>query len=148
MQLRVTVQSASGQVLDSSTNDVTVPDYTTPQVSFGTPRLFRARTPRDIQAIKANAAPVPSTDRSFTRTERVLVRVDAYSPGSAPPLVTARLLNRAGTSMFDVPVQTSSGGAAEMELAFAALAAGEYLLELSAKADAGAAQEMVAFRVR
>ena len=148
LQLRVTVLSAGGQVMDSATNDVTVPDYTTPQVSFGTPRLFRARTPRDIQAIKANAAPVPATDRTFTRTERVLVRVEAYSPGSAPPLVTARLLNRAGTSMFDVPVQTSSGGAAEMELAFAALAAGEYLLELSAKADAGAVQEMVAFRVR
>jgi hypothetical protein len=33
----------------SSTTDVTVPDYT-PQVSFGTPR--RARTPRDVQALK------------------------------------------------------------------------------------------------
>ena len=81
MQLRVTVQSAGGQVMDSSTSDVTVPDYTTPQVLFGTPRLFRARTPRDVQAIKANAAPVPSTDRTFTRTERLLVRVDAYAPG-------------------------------------------------------------------
>ena len=49
-------ERAGGQVMDSSTNDVTVPDYTTPQVSFGTPRLFRARTPRDVQAIKANPA--------------------------------------------------------------------------------------------
>ena len=62
--------------------------------------------------------------------------------------VTARLLNRAGTPMFDVPVQMSDTGAAEMELSFASLAAGEYLLELNAKADAGAAQEVVAFRVR
>jgi len=148
MQLRVSVQGAGGQVMDSSTSDVTIPDYTTPQVVFGTPRLFRARTPRDVQAIKANAAPVPSTDRTFNRTERLLVRVDAYAPGSVPPVVTARLLNRAGTAMFDVPVQAASSGGAELELAFAALAAGDYILELSAKAEAGAAQDVVALRVR
>ncbi len=148
MQLRVTVQNASGQVMDSSTNDVNVPDYTTPQVSLGTPRLFRARTPRDVQALKANPSPAPSSDRTFSRAERLLVRVDAYGPGSVPPTLTARLLNRAGTAMFDVPVQVSDGGSAEMELAFASLAAGEYLLELNAKAEAGTAQDIVAFRVR
>jgi hypothetical protein len=148
MQLRITVQNASGQVMDSSTSDVTVPDYTTPQVSLGTPRLFRARTPRDVQALKANPAPTPSTDRTFSRTERLVVRVDAYGPGSVPPALTARLLNRAGTAMFDVPVQVSEVGGAEMELAFASLAAGEYLLELNAKAEAGTAQDIVAFRVK
>ncbi len=148
MQLRITVQTATGQVMDSSTSDVTVPDYTTPQVSLGTPRLFRARTPRDVQALKANPAAAPSTDRTFARTERLVVRVDAYAPGTAPPAITARLLNRAGTPMLDVPVQMSDAGAAEMELVFASLAAGDYLLELNAKADAGTAQEVVAFRVR
>jgi hypothetical protein len=148
MQLRISVQNTAGQVMDSSTTDVTVPDYTTPQVSFGTPRLFRARTPRDVQALKSNPGAAPSTDRTFSRTERLVVRVDAYSPGSAPPALTARLLNRAGTPMSDVPVQVSDGGGAELELSFASLAAGEYLLELSAKADAGSAQEVVAFRVR
>jgi VWFA-related protein len=147
MQLRVSVQTATGQVMDSSTSDVTVPDYTTPQVAFGTPRLFRARTPRDVQALKANPAAVPAADRTFARTERLFVRVDAYAPGSAAPAVTARLLNRAGTPMLDVPVQMSDAGA-EMEMSFAALAAGDYLLELSAKAEAGSAQALVAFRVR
>jgi VWFA-related protein len=147
MQLRITVQTASGQVMDSSTTDVNVPDYTTPQVVFGTPRLFRARTPRDVLAIKANPAAVPTGDRGFARTERVLVRVDAYAPGSTPPTIAARLLNRVGTPMLDVPVQASEAGA-ELELVFAALAAGEYLLELTAKAEAGSAQELIAFRVR
>ncbi len=136
------VQTATGQVMDSSTSDVTVPDYTTPQVSLGTPRLFRARTPRDVQSLKASPGAAPSSDRTFARTERLLVRVDAYAPGTAPPAVTARLLNRAGTPMFDVPVQMSDAGAAEMELVFASLAAGEYLLELNGKADAGTAQEV------
>ncbi len=148
MQLRVSVQNASGQVMDSSTSDVTVPDYTVPQVLLGTPRLFRARTPRDVQALKANPAAPPSSDRTFSRTERLLVRVDAYGPGSVSPDLTARLLNRTGTAMFDVPVQATDGGGAEMELAFASLAAGEYLLELSAKAEAGTARDIVAFRVK
>jgi hypothetical protein len=50
--------------------------------------------------------------------------------------------------MFDVPVQDSEAGAAELELMFSSLAAGEYLLELNAKTGASSAQEMVAFRVR
>ena len=66
-------QNATGQVIDSSTSDVTVPDYTKPQVSLGTPRLFRARTPRDVQALKANPAAAPSSDRDV-RAHRAAVR--------------------------------------------------------------------------
>ena len=117
LQLRITVQNAARQVIDSSTSDVTVPDYTTPQVSFGTPRVYRARTPREVQAIKANPSAVPTADRAFCRTERLFVRVDAYAPGTVPPTVTARLLNRAGTSMADVPVaDVRRAGAAEIEV--------------------------------
>ncbi len=148
MQLRITAQNATGQVLDSSTTDVTVPDYTTPQLSLGTPRFYRARTPRDVQAIKANPSAMPTVDRSFARTERIVVRVDAYSPASGAPLVTARLLNRGGTPMSEVPVQVSDAGAAEMDVALASLAAGDYLLELNAKAGANTAQDLIAFRVR
>ena len=35
-----------------------------------------------------------------------------------------------------------------MEVALASLAAGEYLLELNAKAESGTAQQMVAFRIK
>ena len=76
-----------------------------------------------------------------------MVRVDAYAPGNVKPTVTARLLNRSGAAMSDVPVQTPEGGSAELELAMSALSAGEYLLELSAKTDSGSAQELIAFKV-
>ena len=85
---------------------------------------------------------MPTVDRSFARTERIVVRVDAYSPASGAPLVTARLLNRGGTAMADVPVQVSDAGAAEMDVALASLAAGDYLLELNAKAGANTAQDL------
>jgi VWFA-related protein len=148
IQLRLSVQNVDGQVMDSALQDIAVPDYTKVQVALGTPRLYRARTPRDAQAILANAASTPTTDRVFSRTERMLVRVDAFGPGDSKPAVTARLLNRAGTAMSDLAVQASSTGATQMEVPLAQLAAGDYLLELTAKGDAGSAQEMIAFRLR
>jgi VWFA-related protein len=146
LQLRMVVQTADGQVMDSSTRELTVPDYTKVPVSFGTPRIYRARTPRDLQSLLANPTAAPSAERTFSRTERVVVRADAHAPGGSPPVVTARLLNRAGTPMSDVPVRTS-GGSAEIDLILAALAPGDYLLELTAKAEGSSAQEVIAFRL-
>jgi hypothetical protein len=109
--------------------------------------VYRARTAPEMRAIKAQADAVPTTEREFSRTERLLVRADAYAPGGATPQVTARLLNRAGTKMSDLPVTAAVTGAAEIDLPLAALAAGEYLIELNARTEAGTAQEMVAFKV-
>jgi VWFA-related protein len=148
VQLRMSVQNASGQVMDSTTQDVTVPDFTTVQISFGTPCFFRARTQRDLQQLIANPSPVPTADYAFARTEKVLVRADAYAPGGTQPAVTARLLNRTGTAMSDLAVQMLPTGTAQLELAPASLATGEYILELTAKADAGSAQQLIAFRIR
>jgi len=134
--------------MDSALQELTVPDYTKVQVALGTPRLYRARTPRDAQAILANAAAVPTADRIFARTERMVVRIDAFGPGESKPAVTAKLLNRAGSAMSDLTVQVAPTGATQMEVPLAQLAAGDYLLELTAKGDAGSAQEVIAFRLR
>jgi VWFA-related protein len=148
LQLRMAVQNADGQVMDSSLQELTVPDYTKVQVALGTPRFFRARTPRDVQALLGSTTAVPTADRTFSRTERMVVRVEAFAPGAAKPAVTAKLLNRGGTAMSDVTVQTSADGTAAMEVPLAALAAGEYLLELTATADGSSSQEVLAFRLR
>ena len=148
LQLRLSVQNTDGQVMDSAMQELTVPDYTKVQVAFSTPKLFRARTPRDAQAVLANPTAVPTADRTFSRTERMLVRIEAFGPGETKPAVTARLLNRGGTAMSDLQVQGSPTGATQMEVPLAQLAAGDYLLELTAKSDAGTAQELIAFRLR
>ena len=148
LQLRMAVQTADGQVLDSATQELTVPDYTKVQVSFATPRLYRARTPREAQALLANPDAVPAADRTFARTERLIVRADAFAPGGTTPDVTARLLNRGGTAMADVAVQASPTGAVQLELPLANLAAGEYILELNAKSEGSSAQDVIAFRIR
>jgi VWFA-related protein len=148
LQLRVMVQGANEQVLDSSMQELTVPDYTAVTVSFGTPRVFRARTPREAQALMTTDTGTPTADRNFARGDRVVVKVDAYAPGADQATVTARLLNRGGTSMADVPVQASSSGENLVQLTLAAFAAGEYLLELNAKSPGGTAQELVPLRIR
>ena len=75
------------------------------------------------------------------------VRLDAYAAGGAVPTVTARLLNRTGQVMADVPVQTPPGRAAEIDLPLSALAAGEYIVEVTGKTPSGTAQELIAFRI-
>ena len=147
VQLRIAIEGARGQVIDSLTRELTLPDFTKVEVAFGTARLYRGRTVRDMTALKANAAAIPTADREFTRTERLLIRVDAYTPGGMQPTVTARLLNRTGQKMSDLPVTAAAGAPFELELPLASLPVGDYLIEFNAKSDSGTAQELVAFKV-
>ncbi len=147
VQLRMVVEGDGGRVIDSLTRELTLPDFTRVEVSLATPRVFRGRTVRDINLIKANAGSTPTADREFSRTDRILVRTDAYTPGSAVPTMTARLLNRTGQKMADLPVTAVPGAGGDVEFALAALPVGDYLIELNAKTDSGTAQELVAFKV-
>ena len=147
LQLRMTVEAEGGRVLDSSTRELTLPDYTQTQVSLGTPRLYRARTAKDVQTIRANAKTAPTVEREFSRTERLLIQIEAYAPGGSVPAVTATLLNRAGTKMSDFTIQRAASGTFETELPLSGLAAGEYLIEFTAKTDSGTAQDTIALRV-
>ena len=147
LQLRMTVESEDGQVLDSSTRELTVPDYTTVQVSLGTPRVYRGRTARDIQSLRSDVTAAPAVERVFSRQERLLIRVESYGPGGSTPAVTGKLLNRAGAMMSELPLQPGANGLFETEVPLSALAAGEYLIELTAKSESGTAQDTIAFRV-
>ena len=147
LQMRIVVEGQRGQVIDSVSRDLTLPDFTRVQVSLATPRVFRGRTVRDLTAIKANPTAVPTADRDFSRTDRLLIRTEAYTPGGAVPALTARLLNRGGGKMAVLPVQAGQGGAGDIELPLSSFAAGDYLIELNAKTDTGTAQELIAFKV-
>jgi hypothetical protein len=147
VQVRMVVEGSNGQVIDSATQELTLPDFTQVQVSLSTPRVYRARTARDAQAIRANPDALPAVVRTFSRSERLIVRTTAHAPGGVAPTCTARLLNRGGNPMSDVPVKVSPDGVAEVELQLSAFAAGDYLIELNAKTESGTAQEFVGFRV-
>ena len=82
--MRIVVEGDDGQVLDSATRDLTLPDYSTVQVgarhAAGLPRPNPSRS----QALKANPAAPPTADREFTRTDRLLVRDRSLYTQAAP----------------------------------------------------------------
>jgi VWFA-related protein len=147
IEMRLVVENARGQVVDSTTQSLTVPDYSRTQISFGTPRVFHARTAREALLIRNNVDAQPSAAREFSRAERLLIRVDAYTQDGGKADVTARLLNRQGTAMSDVPVLAPEGKPLLIDVPLASLAAGEYVIELNAKSPSGTAQQLIGFKV-
>ncbi len=146
--MRLSVEGAAGGVLDNETRRITIPDLTAPQAAISTPRVYRARTARDLQAIVPDAAAPPLAQREFSRTERVLIRFDAYGAGTEAPTATATLLNRSGQKMADVPVAAATaGGTHQIDLGLASIAPGEYVVEITIKSGSGEAKELVAMRV-
>lgn len=148
VQLRVSVEGMSSQVLDTEMRELAVPDMTGPQALLGTPAVFRARTLRDYQALKTDAGAMPIAVREFSRTDRILVRVPIFGPGGTAPALSVHLLNRAGQAMSEIQATPApKEGEQQIDVPLSGLAPGEYLVEIKAKAESGEAQELVAFRI-
>jgi hypothetical protein len=145
IELRMSVEGADGGgVLDQEIRKLAIPDFTSPEAIISTPRVHRARTVRDLQTIAGDATAVPVAAREFSRTERLLIRFDAY--GGAQP--TAVLMNRQGQKMADLPVTPAkAGGSHQIDVGLNTIAAGEYLIEITAKGGTGEVKELVAVRV-
>jgi hypothetical protein len=148
MQLKLAVEGTAAQVLDTETREITVPDMTSPAAALGTPLVFRARTVRDLQQLKADADPIPVTTREFLRSDRLLVRVPAYGPGGTPPSISVHLLNRAGQPMSELPATAApQAGQQQFELPLAGMVAGEYIFEIKTTGEGGEAKELLGFRI-
>ena len=151
LSLRLAIEGKPDDVLDTDDRTIEVPDFTEPKARLSTPRVYVARNAREFQAIKADPAAAPTATREFRRTERLLLRLDAVAPGAAAGALTysARLLNRQGDRMLDLPVAPPPPNEpATIEVPLASLPAGEFLVELAAKTSDGAdSTELVAFRM-
>jgi hypothetical protein len=145
LELRLSVEAAGGGgVLDNEVRTITVPDLTTPEAALSTPRVYRARTAREFQTISADTMAVPVAGREFSRADRLLIRFDVY--GNATP--TAVLLNRNGQKMSDVPIAAAqAGGTHQIDMGLSSIAAGEYLIEITARGAIGEAKELIPLRV-
>lgn len=129
-QMKISAEGATGGVIESDVIDVTVPDFTTTPVSVGTLALFRARTQRDLQAVADSASAQPTAARSFSRTEKLLLRVAVT--GAEPSI---RLMSRNGDPMSPLTVRAAPQGSTfshEAEVPLASLPAGDFLIEVRA----------------
>ncbi len=150
LTLRLSIESRPEEVLDTDDRSLEVPDFTEPKARLTTPRVYVARNAREFQAIKNDPAAAPTATRDFRRTERLLLRLGAVAPGGGGTLTyTARLLNRQGDRMADLPVTPpASGDGGTIDFPLANLPAGEFLIEIAAKsADGADATELIAFRM-
>jgi VWFA-related protein len=84
----------------------------------------------------------PVSRREFRRADTLVVRAESQRT----PTVSGRLLDRRGQALTDLPV-VPAGEASEVRLALGSLGPGDYVIELTARTGAEAAQQLVAFRV-
>ena len=94
LDLRLTIEGDGTGTLDSEDRELMVPDLSAPEIMLSTPRLWFARNAREFTALTTGLPPAPTATRDFRRTDRLLVRLDAYAPANAPTTVTAQLLNQ------------------------------------------------------
>jgi VWFA-related protein len=145
LAVRLSAETDSGDALDTDSREWIDPDFTGTDPSISTPRLYRARTARDIQTLKAAATLVPETNRTFSRTERLLVRFEVYGPAAAAPVL--RLLNRNGDKLSEWPVTARTDGGHEVEVALSGVPPGNYLIEIASSSGKDAAKALVALRI-
>jgi hypothetical protein len=148
IQLRYQVENEHAGIVDTSMQEVEVPDLSAPELQVTTPVVLRARTVKEFRDLSADQTAVPTPNREFRRTDRLIMRFEVFGPGNAMPKVTAKLLNRTGQPMSDVPLAGQPAGSGfQLDLPLAGMAAGEYLVEVAATTDAGSARQLVAFRI-
>ena len=149
LELNVAIEDEYGDVLDRAVNELTVPDFTGPDVALSTPAVLRAQNALQMRQFVADPEALPVATRYFRRTDQLLVRVEAYTPGDTPALVSARLLSREGAPMRNLSVeQPLANGPHQVTLSLAPFPRGDYLIEISAASGEEAATTLVAFRIQ
>jgi hypothetical protein len=148
LRLQMKIEDGKLQQLDTDVRDISLRDWRS-AVAIGTPEVLRSRNALEFRALDANPDATPVASREFSRTERLIIRFPTYAPSGDQQTITAKLLGRTGQLMRELPVQTSAttDGRHRIDLVLAALAPGEYMIELGAKGQAGEAKDRFAFRV-
>jgi len=142
LSVRIDVDNGAGAAPDTEVRKIQVPDLSPPS-AISTPRVFRARTARELQALLGDAQAVPIATRVFSKTERLLIRFDVYEA-----TVRAVLMNRQGGRIVDLPVAVAETGSThQIELALSIVPPGEYLVEILVKGATTESRELVALRV-
>ena len=104
LQFALAIEGAAGEVLDRDRGEISIPDFTGPEVVLSTPVFVRARNALEYRDLVNDWTAVPGVSRTFRRTEQIIVRFEAYAPGGGTPAVEARLVNRAGDSIVPLGV--------------------------------------------
>ena len=148
MQISLAIEGDGGAVLDRDRDEIEIPDFTGPDIVLSTPSFVRARNALEYRSLVDDWEAPPTAAREFRRTERLLLRFEAYAPGTATPDIEARLLNRRGDPMYRLDVQLAADGHPhQVDIRPVNLPPGEYVIELTATAAGSEATALIAFRL-
>jgi VWFA-related protein len=140
--LRVRAKPAGSGIPTTDTSKIVVP------AAPGTAKLVLGQPAYARRLGGPNSEELPTADRRFRRTERLVVQASA---SMAPDAVTAELLDRSGKPL-PLPVTASIVDRdfvrwARAELALAPLAAGDYLLRIASKRGNEQVVTLAPFRI-
>jgi hypothetical protein len=149
VQLDLEITTMDGTVIDHAAQDIDVPRTRGNGPVLLQPQLMRARTARDVEALAQTATVTPSPSRAYRRTERLLLRVPAYSPDGAAVTVTASLVNTRGQTIRRLGALPASPatGAAQFDVPLAFLAPADYGLEIRVDGPGGTARQLLRFEL-
>jgi VWFA-related protein len=148
MRLRLTAETASGQMIDSEEREVLVPDYTKVGPTVTPPEVYRAQNARELNLLRQSATALPTTAREFARTEQLLLRFKTYGPGGTPPALTMRLLNALGDTMSTFPPpERKADGTYDVPFSLGGLVTGSYLIEIETSTSDLKSRVIVGFKI-
>ena len=159
-QLRIGVQSELMKKAGSVYQEIEIPDFRKVPLSMSGVVIGASPSlPSSPKDYLASLVPVPpTTQRSFSTTDRVTAFLRVYQGGRKPALptaVTTTIVNAEDREMYrateSVPVEAFGSGRARdltLELPLERLAPGPYLLRVEASAEKHQAARAVRFFVR
>jgi VWFA-related protein len=149
LQLQTTVRDAGGNILDEDRRPFVVPDFSSQSLAIGAPLVLRARTAAEARALGGVRQVTPFAGREFIRTDRLFVRFAIYGTAASDAEVSARLTNKAGAALLDLPLtrRTASETEYQLELPLASIARGDYLIAVAAAHGEERTRALVPVRV-
>ena len=148
LQISMAIEAENGEVLDRDRGEIEIPDFTSIDVVLSTPAFMRARNNMEWQNLVEDWDAIPTANREFRRTDRLLLRFEPYAPGTEVPDVKVWLLNRDGDSIHPLDVRPGEDGHPyQVDIAPAHLPPGEYVIELVATTPTSETTQLVAFKL-
>jgi VWFA-related protein len=148
LQFDFTVLAADGSKLDTGAQDFDVPDPRSGPPIILPPQLFRAASAREYREISSNANAAPLPGRDFRRTDRLVMRVPTLDPAGKQVEVSAKLINRVGATVIELPQNPDEPNRlSQFDIPLARFAPGEYSIEVAAQSDSGTARQLIRFRI-
>jgi len=146
--LRFTARADDRSVVDTWTQTLAAPDWTSAAIAMSTPRFYRAQSLQEFRALQAAADPAPAATRQFSRTDRVLVAVECYTskPGETPRL-EGHIQTREGRELTELPMPAPEHGYVRFELPVGSLGQGTYILRLRATLGSDQVEQLTAVRI-